>query len=219
MSVETKHFYEFGPFRIDSAERVLWQDGKLVPLTGKAFDVLLVLVERSGHIVKRDELMEKVWPNCFVEEGNLTVTISMLRKVLQGGENGNPYIETVPRRGYRFTTEVREAPIDGEVQTPLKEDDSRGADEKELTLTTDGGEVKGQERRLKASAGQRKTVLLVVAVLVIATLAGLLLFRRGERIAPEIESLAVLPLRNLSGDPRAGLFCGRNDRNADQSSG
>jgi DNA-binding winged helix-turn-helix (wHTH) protein len=157
MSVETKHLYEFGPFRIDSAERVLRQDGKLVPLTGKAFDVLLVLVERSGHIVKRDELMEKVWPNCFVEEGNLTVTISMLRKVLQGGENGNPYIETVPRRGYRFTTEVRDIPINGEKQTLLKEAGSEVvANENELTVTTDGGAAKGQERRLKAPAGAKE---------------------------------------------------------------
>jgi TolB-like protein/DNA-binding winged helix-turn-helix (wHTH) protein/Tfp pilus assembly protein PilF len=206
MSVETKHFYEFGPFRVDSAERVLLRDGRLVHLTGKAFDVLLALAERSGHIVERDELIEKVWPDCFVEEGNLTVTISMLRKVLEAGENGNLYIETVPRRGYRFAAEVRDIPINGAKQTPLKEDDSRGKNEKELTLTTDGGEVKGQERRLKAPAGQRKTVLLVVAVLVIATLAGLLLFRRGERIAPEIESLAVLPLRNLSGDLEQDYF-------------
>ncbi len=157
MSVETKHFYEFGPFRIDSAERVLLQDGKPVHLTGKAFDVLLALVERSGHIVERDELIEKVWPDCFVEEGNLTVTISMLRKVLEAGENGNPYIETVPRRGYRFTAEVREIPIIGEKQTPLKEAGSlMAANEKELTVTTDGGAAKGQERKLKAPAGWKE---------------------------------------------------------------
>src|SRR4026207_910067 len=178
MSVETKHFYEFGPFRIDSAERVLLRDGRLVHLTGKAFDVLLALAERSGHIVERDELIEKVWPDCFVEEGNLTVTISMLRKVLEAGENGNLYIETVPRRGYRFTAEVRDIPINGAKQTPLNGAGSRvAANEKELTGTTDGGAAKGQERRLKASAGPGgKTALLVAAVLVIGTLVGLLLF-------------------------------------------
>ena len=202
MSLETKHFYEFGPFRIDSAERVLLRDGRLVHLTGKAFDVLLALAERSGHIVERDELIEKVWPDCFVEEGNLTVTISMLRKVLEAGENGNLYIETVPRRGYRFTAEVRDIPINGAKQTPLNGAGSRvAANEKELTVTTDGGAAKGQERGLKASAVPgRKTALLVAAVLIIGTLAGLLLFRQGERTAAEIKSLAVLPLRNLSGD-------------------
>ena len=208
MSVETKHFYEFGPFRIDTAERILLQDGKLVHLTGKAFEVLLALVERSGHIVERDELIEKVWPNCFVEEGNLTVTILMLRKVLEASESGDPYIETVPRRGYRFTAEVRDVPIDGEKQTPLKEAGSLvAANEKELTLTTGGGAAKGQESRLKAPAGPgRKTALLVAAVLVTGTLAGLLLFRRGQRTAVEIKSLAVLPLRNLSGDLEQEFF-------------
>jgi len=195
-------------FESPSAERVLLRDGRLVHLTGKAFDVLLALAERSGHIVERDELIEKVWPDCFVEEGNLTVTISMLRKVLEAGENGNLYIETVPRRGYRFTAEVRDIPINGAKQTPLNGAGSRGAvNEKELTLTTDGGAAKGPERRLKASAGpERKTVLLVVAVLVIATLAGLLLFQRGGRTAAEIKSLAVLPLRNLSGDLEQDYF-------------
>src|SRR5262245_18830034 len=208
MSMETKHFYKFGPFQIDAAERILQQDGRLVHLTGKAFDVLLVLVERSGHIVKRDELIEKVWPDCFVEEGNLTVTISMLRKALEAGEDADPYIETVPRRGYRFTAEVREMPINGAKQTPLNEAGSRvAANEKELTVTTDRGAAKGQERRLKASAGPgRKTALVVAAVLVIGTLAGLLLSQRGQRTAVEIKSLAVLPLRNLSGDLEQEYF-------------
>src|SRR4030095_3827889 len=98
MSLETKHFYEFGPFRIDCAERVRWRDGRLVHLTGKAFDVLLALAERSGHIVERDELIEKVWPDCFVEEGNLTVTISMLRKGLGAGEKRKLLIEKYQQR-------------------------------------------------------------------------------------------------------------------------
>jgi TolB-like protein/DNA-binding winged helix-turn-helix (wHTH) protein/Tfp pilus assembly protein PilF len=201
MSVETKPFYEFGPFRMDATERVLLRNGKLIRLTGKAFDVLLVLVESSGHIVERDELIQKVWSDCFVEEGNLTVTVSMLRKVLEAGEDGDPYIETVPRRGYRFNAEVREVPI-GEKQTPPKEAGSlMAANEKDLTFTTDGGAAQAQERKLKALAGPgRKTALLVAAVLVTGTLAGLLLFRRGQRTAVEIKSLAVLPLRNLSGD-------------------
>ena len=107
MSVE-EQFYEFGPFRLDVTERVLLRQGKPVQLTLKAFDTLLVLVERRGHIVEREELMKTVWPDSFVEEGNLTVTISVLRKVLEGGEDGHSYIETVPRRGYRFTAEVRQ---------------------------------------------------------------------------------------------------------------
>src|SRR5262245_10730477 len=200
MSVETKHFYEFGPFRIDSAQRFLLRDGRLVRLTGKAFDVLLALVERSGHLVERDELIEKVWPDCFVEEGNLTVTISMLRKALEAGENGDSYIETIPRRGYRFTADVREVRIDAGT-APLKEATSRlPANEEEP-----GG--KGPERRLKVPAGSmRKISLLIAAVLVTGALAGLLLFRRGQRTVAEIKSLAVLPLRNLSNDLEQDYF-------------
>src|SRR2546430_6045971 len=74
--------YEFGPFRLDASERVLLRNGEVLPLTAKAFHTLLVLVENSGHIVERDELMQKVWPDTFVEEGNLSVTVSMLRKAL-----------------------------------------------------------------------------------------------------------------------------------------
>ena len=147
MSVETKHFYEFGPFRIDTAERVLLQGGRPVHLTNKSFDVLFALVERSGHVVGKDELIEKVWPDCFVEEGNLAVTVSMLRKVLEAGEEKDSYIETVPRRGYRFTADVREVRIDAGT-APLKEARSRlPASKEELTVATDGDAAKGQEPR------------------------------------------------------------------------
>ena len=76
MQHKTKHIYEFGPFRLDPAEHVLLRDGQLVPLTPKAFETLLVLVESSGHVVEKDELMKKVWPNTFVEEVNLAKNIS-----------------------------------------------------------------------------------------------------------------------------------------------
>ena len=107
MSVQTKRVYEFGSFRIDTAERVLLREGKPVSLTPKAFEVLILLVESSGHIVEKEELINRVWSDSFVEEGNLKVTVSMLRKVLESpGEQ--QFIETVPRRGYRFAADVRE---------------------------------------------------------------------------------------------------------------
>src|ERR1051325_2717563 len=99
---QTKQLYEFGPFRIDRDESRLLHGDRTVPLTPKAFEVLLLLVESSGQVVKKEELMDRVWADSFVEEGNLKVTVSMLRKALteHGGEG--QYIETVPRRGYRF---------------------------------------------------------------------------------------------------------------------
>ena len=108
MPTETKRIFEFGPFRLDAGERVLVRDGKPEQLPPKAIDVLLVLVERSGHIVEKDELMRRVWADSFVEEGNLKVTVSMLRKALEPGADEHQYIETVPRRGYRFKAPVRE---------------------------------------------------------------------------------------------------------------
>ena len=102
----TQNFYEFGCFRIDRAERTLLRDREVVTLTQKAFDVLMALVERSGHIVEKEELMGKVWPDSFVEEGNLTQNIYTLRKILGETEDGQQYIQTVPRRGYRFTANV-----------------------------------------------------------------------------------------------------------------
>ncbi|HVF87839.1 MAG TPA: winged helix-turn-helix domain-containing protein [Pyrinomonadaceae bacterium] len=108
MSRQAKHFYEFGDFRLDVAERVLLRDGEIVPLTAKAFEVLLVLVERSGQIAGKEELMGRVWPDSFVEESNLAQNIYTLRKVLGQTPDGQEYIKTVPRRGYRFGVGVRE---------------------------------------------------------------------------------------------------------------
>jgi DNA-binding winged helix-turn-helix (wHTH) protein len=94
--------YRFGPFEIDLRRRVLLRAGKAVPLTPKVFDTLAVLVARPGRVMERAELLKLVWRETFVEENNLTQNISALRKVLGEKE----YIATVPRRGYRFTTDV-----------------------------------------------------------------------------------------------------------------
>jgi DNA-binding winged helix-turn-helix (wHTH) protein/TolB-like protein/tetratricopeptide (TPR) repeat protein len=103
-----KHVFEFGTFRVDTAERVLLREGELVPLTPKVFDILLLLVENNGHVIDKDRLMREIWHNTFVEEGNLTQNISVLRKVLSDGARGQQYIQTIPRRGYRFVGYVNE---------------------------------------------------------------------------------------------------------------
>src|SRR5215510_11328775 len=106
MSYQPKPIYEFGPYRLDAAERLLSRDGEVVPLQPKAFDVLLALVERHGRLLEKDELMRAVWPDTVVEEVNLANNISILRKTLS--ENGERFIETAPKRGYRFVASVRE---------------------------------------------------------------------------------------------------------------
>jgi Tol biopolymer transport system component/DNA-binding winged helix-turn-helix (wHTH) protein len=107
MSEQLKHLYEFGPFRLDATERLLLRDQQHIPLTPKAFDTLLVLVEHGGHVIDKTELMKKVWPDTFVEEVNLAKNVSCLRKIL-GSEQSEHYIETIPKRGYRFVAGVRE---------------------------------------------------------------------------------------------------------------
>src|SRR5688572_28278718 len=100
-------YYDFAPFRIDLEDRLLLCRGKPVPLTPKAFDTLLVLVECGKRLVEKNDLMQAVWPDTFVAESSLTFNISTLRKVLGEHDDKRPYIETIPRRGYRFVAEVR----------------------------------------------------------------------------------------------------------------
>src|SRR5688572_4674712 len=102
----TKLLYEFGTFRVDVTERLLFHENSLVSLTPKAFDTLLALVEHNGHVLTTEELMTQVWPDSFVEGNNLAQNISTLRKVL--GAGGAKYIETLPKRGYRFVADVKE---------------------------------------------------------------------------------------------------------------
>src|SRR3984957_8873715 len=108
MGTSVNHLYEFGTFQLDPPERLLLCDGQPIPMPPKAFDLLVVLVERSGHLVEKEELLKAVWPGSFVEEGNLSVTISVLRKALNDDRGMHKYIETVSKRGYRFVADVRE---------------------------------------------------------------------------------------------------------------
>lgn len=109
MSKAPKHLYEFDSFCVDVRARVLLREGKPVPVSPKVFETLLLLVQRHGEIVSKDEMMSELWPATFVEEANLTQNIFTLRKIL-GEKNGTKFIETVPRRGYRFAAEVRSPP-------------------------------------------------------------------------------------------------------------
>src|SRR5437868_12940273 len=105
MVSRVNRLYEFGPFRLDIDERVLLRDEQTVPLTPKAFDTLVVLIQNNGHVLEKEEMLKAVWPDTFVEEATLAQNIFTLRKAL-GKEP--QYIETIPKHGYRFTANVRE---------------------------------------------------------------------------------------------------------------
>jgi len=103
-----QRFYKFGRFRLDGTGRVLFRGDEAVPLSPKAAEVLLLLVTNAGSVVEKEELLSKVWQDAFVEEGSLTRTISILRKVLEAGSAGQECIATVSKRGYRFVLPVKE---------------------------------------------------------------------------------------------------------------
>ena len=102
------HIYQFGPFLLDSPERLLLFNEEPVQLTSKMFDLLLLLVQNSGHLIEKEEIMIALWPDSIVEDNNLTVNMSALRKALGEDHGHHIYIETVPKRGYRFIAKVQE---------------------------------------------------------------------------------------------------------------
>ena len=106
MNRPAKRFYLFDGFRVDVGERMLFKENREVPLTPKVFDTLQVLLENSGHVLTKKELMQQVWPDSFVEDNNLAQNISILRKALGQTGLGEHYIQTVPKRGYRFVADV-----------------------------------------------------------------------------------------------------------------
>src|SRR5256885_8413771 len=103
MEERQQHQYEFGPFCLDTRERVLLREGRPLQLKPKVYETLLALISRSGHVVDKEELMRAVWPDVAVEENNLTGNIYALRRAFADYD----CIETVPRRGYRFTGDVK----------------------------------------------------------------------------------------------------------------
>ncbi len=107
MSDTLKTVYEFGPFRIDTQRALLLREGNPIALSPKAFETLLVLVENNGRVIKKEELFERIWPDSFVEEGNLTQNIFVLRKALGEAPHDHRYVVTVPGQGYRFVAPVR----------------------------------------------------------------------------------------------------------------
>ena len=187
--MKTKHLYAFGPYQLEAEERVLLRDGQPVTLPPKDLETLLALVEKAGHIVEKEELLEKVWPGVFIEEGNLSRHIFNLRQVLGDSPDGRKYIETVPRRGYRFVASVRK---DGE------------------TTASDPATSPASGRSQTARpVGLRRTLRLVpLGVLTALAVTAMLGSRRfwSQKPGPQRAMLAVLPFANLSGDAREDYF-------------
>lgn len=187
--MKSKHLYGFGPYRLDAIERVLLRDGQPITLPPKDLETLLVLVERAGHIVEKDELLEKVWPGVFVEEGNLARHIFNLRQVLGDTADGRKYIETIPKRGYRFVAAVH---AESEPAAPHLS-----------TLQA------SEQARSAVSPGQKRIFWLWPLALSALAVTAILIarhFRPPRNPSPQRVMLAVLPFANLSGDAHEDYF-------------
>jgi TolB-like protein/DNA-binding winged helix-turn-helix (wHTH) protein/Tfp pilus assembly protein PilF len=191
MPLETQRFYSFGEFRVDAAKRLLLCGERRITVPPKVFDTLLVLLENSGRVVEKDELMRLVWAETVVEENNLSQAISALRRALGEDPAAHRYIVTVPGRGYRFVAAVKEP-------------------------AGKHSELRTEESNASASSGRspwrRRLVVpaLALALVLAAVSATYLALTRHPRLTDTgitgIRSLAVLPLDNLSHDPAEDYF-------------
>lgn len=207
MSLMQKEMYEFGVFSLDSEERVLTRDGTALSLTPKVFDTLLCLVRNPGRILTKDELLKEIWPDTFVEEVNLAVNISTLRKALGENPQDGRYIATVAGRGYRFVADVRQIATPrknghglGEISEPAPVQlDFQESKERGSSKTNGAGGYLGTPARQERSNSTR-LIVAVLCVLVLAAIGGYLWIGRSRTIASPTQSvsIAVLPFANLS---------------------
>jgi DNA-binding winged helix-turn-helix (wHTH) protein len=196
MGQQDNRSYQFGRFHLNRAERVLLRDGELVSLTPKVFDILLTLVENSGHVVSKEDLMKRVWPDTFVEEGNLTQNISLLRKALGETPGGVQFIETVPRRGYRFVAETSEPSN----HVP------------NVATEMPAVEIPAAAVVAASPASRRTPAFVLAAAVVIAGIIGVMYFTSKAGSTSPISSIAVLPFVDESADPDASYI---NDKIAE----
>ena len=200
--------YEFGAFQLIPAEHQLLHQGVPVPLPPKAFETLVVLVEKSGHLVEKEELMRTLWPDSFVEEANLTHHIWTLRKALGEGENGTRYIETVPRRGYRFVADVRQSAVasskdEGGFPRPrlVQTAPQATADDLGASTTMSGADQRGALDKSWTARGYLKLTAFALAGVLVGSAIAVYRYSHRPPNATEFESVAVTPFINESGKP------------------
>lgn len=204
--VPPRFCYVFGAFRLDPVEKVLTHEAHPVALTPKAVDTLLALVERNGRLVLKEDLLQLVWPDAFVEENNLAQNISTLRRVLGESAGGERLIETIPKRGYRFVAAVTKEFAGGEDSAPVP-----------VSQPTDR-----RDDRVDASAARNRMAMwsAVAGAAIALTVGAVSLIRErpvdpeivpgptpavSDRSAPALTRIAVLPFVNL-GSPADAYF-------------
>lgn len=206
MQDKKRKIYEFGSFRLDISERLFWRDGEPMTLTPKVFDLLALLIENHGHLLKKDEIIKELWADSFVEEANLNVNISALRRAIGETPTEHKFIETVPRRGYRFVAEVREIEDsenpENEILTAAVEKSEKKQDSKPATPADDiSNAILSRIKKRRSLAGKKK-LLLLIGVLIIAAM-GIFVWRLAKQtiIQPDVaqlKTIAILPFKPLT---------------------
>src|SRR5215470_2708 len=177
--------FEFGSFRVDPLRRVLLRAGKPVPMSNKAFDLLLVLVRERERVLDKEELLDKIWPDTTVEENNLTVAMSGLRKALGEEPNDRRYIVTIPGRGYRFAADVRVVAPPGKAE--------EGADSRQPFQSAPASVI-------STTALRTERLVIGIAVVAVVAVACYFVVKNGRKEAQSIHSIhsmAVLPFKTI----------------------
>jgi Tol biopolymer transport system component/DNA-binding winged helix-turn-helix (wHTH) protein len=196
MSQSSTRLYEFGAYRLDAVDRVLWRGEEMIVLPPKVFDTLWMLVREEGRVVSKSELMEAIWADAFVEESNVSQNIYTLRRALGVDEQGRQFIETVPRRGYRFAVPVR----------LLDDASSNGAKDAQAVAATQAAPAPPSatpEKEVRHRSALRYALLASLGVVILSSLGlGVYQFinRRGEK--PQIAPIEQVRFQKLtdSGD-------------------
>ena len=193
MSNDARQLYDFGEFRLDVSERLLSCRGVGIPLTPKAIGLLLALVDQPGRVLDKETLLRTVWPDSFVEENNLADNIFKLRRVLGDGKNGRTFIETVPKRGYRFVAEIRTV---GQLTEPGPDP----AQEVVAEQPRQSEQIEGQNPLPAKNKWSLVSVpwWLATGMTVLAFALGLGYGRRGTPESPRILNAELLPPENAS---------------------
>jgi TolB-like protein/DNA-binding winged helix-turn-helix (wHTH) protein/Flp pilus assembly protein TadD len=208
-----RRFYEFGSFRLDLNRHRLLRDGEVVALSPKAIQTLTLLVQNPGKLLEREALIQAVWPDVTVEDANLTVAISQLRKALNQNGDAAEFIETIPRVGYRFVADICE--VIEEPAPLILEERTRS---QQIKPIADNGETNGTstappelqakisllpEQRPFLRTHRSLIVALAVCLTIAAAAVAYRLVKSSSSAPADISSVAVLPLKNLTGDPNA----------------
>lgn len=213
-----RELFEFNSFSLDPAEHLLLHDGVPVPLEPKVFETLVTLIRHGGRLVGKEALMQEVWPDTFVEEGNLARNISILRKALSR-RDGRQYIETVPKLGYRFVGELRTPAVDetevivqsAKVSVVVEEEENGGETEEpadraprpagEITEGRGHGTAIGYTQQSLGRRKRRSFTAGLTLLLAAAAVSSAVYFRPSGPGGQAIDSVAVMPFVNVGASP------------------